>query len=315
MNDGFLGISRLVFTALQNIGFAALVGILLSDRWLARYPSAWQTRVSRRLAFAMRVAAIVTLASGVLAFWMHCALMSDSPLGQALPAVRSMLEETDYGRAWAIGAALLLLVSLIAFAKPSEKSIRLHGVLGVALAGFALTRSNAGHPVDAGVLSIPVWADWIHLLAISTWVGTVWVAAFVVAPHIAKAPASEYPNGASFIQSLSDAATVALVALFTTGAYNAWRGVGTPGALVDSEYGKLLVLKLVFVLTAVALGGHNRFFEMPHLLDTLRNSSAGSTAIRPLKRFASVLHVESWVLVGALIVAAVLVSSPLPGTS
>jgi putative copper resistance protein D len=34
-----------------------------------------------------------------------------------------------------------------------------------------------------------------------------------------------------------------------------------------------------------------------------------------LKRFARVLQVESVVLAGVLIVAAVLVSSPLPGTS
>jgi copper resistance protein D len=37
--------------------------------------------------------------------------------------------------------------------------------------------------------------------------------------------------------------------------------------------------------------------------------------VKPLKRFAAVLHVESVVLAGVLVVAAVLVSSPLPGAS
>ena len=36
---------------------------------------------------------------------------------------------------------------------------------------------------------------------------------------------------------------------------------------------------------------------------------------RPLKRFAAVLHIESVVLTGVLVAAAVLVSSPLPDTS
>ena len=37
----------------------------------------------------------VTLLSGVLAFWMHCALMSESSLVDAGPAVRSMAGETE----------------------------------------------------------------------------------------------------------------------------------------------------------------------------------------------------------------------------
>lgn len=36
MNDGFLGILRLVAVAIQNVGFAVIVGTLLSSQWLAR---------------------------------------------------------------------------------------------------------------------------------------------------------------------------------------------------------------------------------------------------------------------------------------
>jgi putative copper resistance protein D len=65
---------------------------------------------------------------------------------------------------------------------------------------------------------------------------------------------------------------------------------------------------------AVALGGHNRFFEMPRLLESLQNWSSVSRT-RYIKRFAAVLHVESWVLAGVLVTAAVLAASPLPGTT
>jgi copper resistance protein D len=75
-----------------------------------------------------------------------------------------------------------------------------------------------------------------------------------------------------------------------------------------------LLLKLTLVVVAAALGGHNRFFEMPRLLATLRKSSLESPT-RPLKRFASVLYVESVVLAGVVVTAAVLVSSPLLGTT
>jgi putative copper resistance protein D len=62
-----------------------------------------------------------------------------------------------------------------------------------------------------------------------------------------------------------------------------------------------------------SLGGHNRFFEMPSLLASLRDP-VGRVHKHHLKRFATVLHIESWVLVGIIAVATVLVSSPLPGT-
>ncbi len=314
MNDGFLGVLRLASVALHNLGFAVLVGALLSERWLTRSPSPWQAGVSRRLTRAFRVAAVVALLASAFEFWIHCALMSDSTLDDAWPAVRSMLEGTGYGHTWAAGAVFLLCVAGISLMPPRAGSIRFQPVLWLALAGFAMTRSNAGHPVDAGVFSVPVWADWIHLLAISAWVGLVLVATYVVVPRFIRAPGSERTNSAAFIQSLSDTATFALIVLFITGAYNGWRGVNSPGNLLDSAYGQVLLLKLAFVFIAAALGGHNRFFEMPGLMTALMGTASASP-VRPLKRFATVLHVESLVLVSVLVAAAILVSSPLPGTS
>lgn len=61
-------------------------------------------------------------------------------------------------------------------------------------------------------------------------------------------------------------------------------------------------------------GGHNRFFEMPKLLASLKSASPVSS-VEPLKRFAVVLHIESVVLTGVLVAAGMLVSSPLPDTS
>jgi len=313
MNDGLLGILRLAFVALQNLGFAVTVGVLLSDRWLARRASPWQASVSRRLVSALRIASVGALLSSTFAFWIHCALMSESTLLEAGPAIGSMLAETSFGHAWLIGAGLMLCVVILSFIQ-AGKSIRFSVAIWLALGGVALARSNGGHPVDAGLFSLPVWADWVHLLAISAWVGLVLVTTYVVAPRFLNAPGSERVNSAAYIQSLSDAATLALVILFATGAYNGWRGVRSPGDLLESGYGQILLLKLALVFVAAVLGGHNRFFEMPKLLASLKNASPTSP-LKPLKRFAAVLHVESVVLAGVLVAAAVLVSSPLPGTS
>lgn len=313
MSYGSLDIARLILMGLQNLGLAATVGALLSARWLRGPAPGWQMRVSAKLASVFRSSAIVALLSSTAGFWVHCALMSETSLYDAWPAVRSMLLKTQFGHVWAIGAVLLLSAAAMSFTRSDRQGIPVQPLLWLAIAGAALAKSNGGHPVDAGILSFPVWVDWVHLLAISSWVGMVLMATFVVSPGMSSARPSELSGGAKYIQSMSDAATVALIALFMTGAYNGWRGVSASENLLGSSYGLVLVFKLALVVVAAALGGHNRFFEMPALLTSLRGSSSEHQT-RQLRRFSRVLHVESWVLIGVIAVATILVSSPLPGT-
>lgn len=313
MNDNVLSIVRFGLTALQNLAFAVLVGALLSDTWLRRKPSTWQSAVSKSLARSFRGAAVVAFAASVVYFWIHCAMMADTSLWEAWPAVQSMLRATEFGHAWAVTAVMLGAVIVLAFLAWEPRYNTTRFVLWIAIAGAALARSHGGHPVDSGVLSPPVLLDWVHLLAISTWVGLVCSAAYTVMPRLAEAASVDWLTSADYVQSLSDAATYALVALFLTGAYNGWHLVGAPANLLGAYYGKVLLLKLAFVLVAAALGGHNRFFEMPWLLAALKqpNSSVGD---RLIGRFTNVLRIESFVLAAVLIVAAVLVASALPGT-
>lgn len=313
MNEGVLGIVRLVCIAIQNAGFAVVVGALLSRQWLARGESVWQADIGARLIVAVRAASVISVLASALSFWIHCALMSDSTLLDAWPAVRSMIQATAFGHAWSI--AMLFMLGVVAMSLRCARNERRIGLgIWVALAGAALARSNSGHPVDSGLFAFPAWVDWLHLLAISLWVGLVWVTTYVVMPRLLAAPGDERGNGALFVQALSDASTYALIVLFLTGAYNGTRGVSTPANLWSSTYGQILLFKLALVLAAAALGGHNRFFEMPRLLAALRQPSP-VTAHEPLRRFGSVLHVESAILLGVVLAAAVLASSPLPGTT
>lgn len=313
MNEGALNVARFGLTALQNLGFAALVGTLLSDSWLQRKPSAWQTDITATLATTFRVAAVTALSASVLYFWIHCAQMADVPLSEAWPAVVSMLRATEFGYAWAASSLFLLIVVALAFLPWDSQSRSLHGALWIALLAAALARSHGGHPVDAGAFSQPVWIDWAHLLAISAWVGLVYAAAFIVMPRLIGQPAADRTNGAKYVQALSNAATYALAVLVVTGTYNGWRSVDQPANLLGTTYGRLLLLKLAFVFSAAALGGHNRFFEMPSLLAALKQPSAVDT-VRTGRRFIWVLRIEAVVLTAAILVAAVLVASPLPGT-
>ena len=169
MNDGFIGLLRLVSVAIQNAGFAVVVGALLGRHWLAHGASAWQHGIGRRLVGTLRIASVVSLAASITAFWAHCALMSEVSLLEAGPAVCSMLAGTGFGHAWLAGAVFMLIVVVLSFVRRASDALPF--AMWAALACVALARSNGGHPVDAGLFSVPVWIDWLHLLAISAWVG------------------------------------------------------------------------------------------------------------------------------------------------
>jgi putative copper resistance protein D len=108
---------------------------------------------------------------------------------------------------------------------------------------------------------------------------------------------------------MSDWASAALAGILATGAYNAWRVLGSPRDLVDLEYGHVLVFKLCFVMLAVALGGFNKFVGLPASL-AARTPSASVQA--GLRRVVTILRLESIALLLVLIAAAVLANNAPP---
>ncbi|WP_419996448.1 copper resistance protein CopC [Streptomyces boninensis] len=116
----------------------------------------------------------------------------------------------------------------------------------VVAAGLAATWAMAEH-ASAGIqpwLAMPVTA--IHLLAVAVWLGG--LAALAVSMR------SGPPVERKVVQRFSQLAFGSVLVLVATGLYQAWRGVGSWGALTSTRYGQLLLVKvgLVAVLVGVA---------------------------------------------------------------
>ncbi|WP_323123027.1 copper resistance D family protein [Burkholderia alba] len=311
MNGALPEWPTLAFVVLQNLGFALAIGVLAVHRWCGDPALAWHRDIRRHGARILRAALLTSIAASVVAFWLHCASMSETPLAQTGPAVCAPLLGTGFGRAWLVNAAALSGATLLAWRRGDDGALRHPVLLAALLAIGALARSHSGHPVDAGRFSPPVWIDWLHLLAISVWVGIVLLAAFAVVPRLRRDSGSA--GGGEFMQALSDTATVALVVLVGTGAFNGWRNLGSGAALLDSTYGAILAVKLGFVATAAALGGYNRCAVMPALMRAVREPASPDWR-HGLARFQTVLRIEAATLAIAMLAAARLAGSPLPGT-
>jgi copper transport protein len=114
------------------------------------------------------------------------------------------------------------------------------GVLGVVAAG--------GHAISGDAIVLGFISTLVHLAAMSVWLGGLAVVLFVP-------PRGEFWSS---VTRFSPWALGSVVALAASGVANAWRQLGSLDGLLDSSYGRWLVIKLVLVVLVVGLAAFSR---------------------------------------------------------
>jgi putative copper resistance protein D len=300
-----LGLLQRAVTVILNLSFAVLVGGSAASLWLRAAQSPWAAALLPRLRRALLAASGAALLAHVAILWVEAASMAEVPLAEALPAVGSVLSATHYGLAWMIGAAALAVTAASCATGLHAPAIRI-AALGVLL----YSRSMVSHAGAAGDFGWAIAVDWVHLVLTSIWVGEVIVAGLLALRPLPNDDAASRSDCAHYVAALSRSATVALAGIVVTGAISAWRVLDSPADLVGNPYGGTLLVKLALVLCAAALGGANRFLVMPALLAALQG--AGQPQRMASRRFARILQLEAAILLGVLIAAAFLTSTPPP---
>ncbi len=129
--------------------------------------------------------------------------------------------------------------------------------LALVLGGACLLVSGAvGHPAAIDpYFSIP--AKMAHLISASLWLGgLLWLAWLSRCDDAAcRAEAGR----------VSSVALITVIAIFLTGVFQSILFLNSPGDLVHSAYGRLVVAKAVGLAILVAYGAYNRFSLLPHL--------------------------------------------------
>lgn len=303
---------RTAATTLQNLALAWLIGLVLLRRWL---PANWRGREAMdesRFGRSALLASVFLLALQLGLLWLQAAVMGDVALKDAGPAVVDVLRGTHYGVVWTIGFAVTtLLIALFALTGTAGRGRGRVLAIALLVAAFAYTRSLISHAADQSDLNWMVFLDWSHLLLIGAWVGEVLVATLLLLPRLDSAHNS--PDTATFALALSHSATLILVGVVITGVIKAWVSVGSPANLIGSAYGQVLIVKLVFVSVAIALGGFNRFVVLQNM-NPETQSMARVAVMRSgsQRHFLVVLQVETFVLICATAAAAVLSASAMP---
>jgi copper resistance protein D len=192
--------------------------------------------------------------------------MSGLPFGEAMTSqvLSTVLNQTQFGEVSQARIVLaIILATCLAFDRfPVADWLALAAALGLtaAIAGTGHAGSTLG---EMGSLHLAT--DALHLLAAAAWIGglvSLVILLAVVRRHQAVASASLAREA---VRRFSTLGIIAVATLLLTGTVNAWILVGSFHALVITEYGRLLMLKMIAFAVMLAFAGVNRFLLTPQL--------------------------------------------------
>ena len=257
---------------LDFIGLTTLVGAL-AFRWLIVHPpllSRQEFESFDRSCWSVVAGSIVLVAlTSVGDLVLRTMMMSGralADLGLALPVV---LRQTHYGDVWTARVSLIGLLLTMAWLLRTRGAQGRSWPLAASFVGatlIALTTSLSGHAADWGDVTLPVLIDWLHLLAVSTWIGGLFTLGFVL-HHSLSSPDKAEPTQsmASIAGRFSTMAACCVAVFLPAGLYNAWLQVTSLSPLVSTSYGWTLLAKLSLVGLVLMTSGVNRYYFVPLL--------------------------------------------------
>lgn len=238
-------------------GFALFVGGMTFA--LVVWPGASRHRVVNRLIVAGGVALVVGTVATLL-------LQGPAIRGKPLTAITdmSLIATTMSSR---LGPALLVRLGIVAvlaavcFAAvrrtPADRSPAQLATTALGAIALAGTWTWADHSRTGIQQTLAVPAATLHLLAMATWLGglAVLVACVATAPRLDDEARRDLWSGIERFSALALAAWVVLVA---TGVYLSLRQIPAPAALLRTNFGLLLVAKVLLVVFIIALASRAR---------------------------------------------------------
>ena len=197
-----------------------------------------------------------------------------------------ILAETRLGVIWLVRLALAMMAFGLAASKGSPFTNWSAFIVNLALL-FTVTLMS--HAATEAKPSLPILADWVHLLGMAFWLGGL-VYLFTGIRHMHQ---TENLQRARLISSLTTRFSVNAIIFVSliglTGFYSAYLRVGAWSALLTSLYGHVLLIKQVFVAGLLTIAATNLLVISPRLK---RESQKGTGDPSIVARFGKMLILE-----------------------
>jgi copper transport protein len=146
-------------------------------------------------------------------------------------------------------------------------------VLGAAAAGALFVHTQAGHAeTQSPVRLLNVTDQWLHMLAAGIWVGgLVWL--------LLGLRGLDGAARAAAVRRFSQLAFAAVAVIAVTGVLRAVPEVGSPGALVSTSFGVVLLIKSSLFVALMGIAWRNRYRLVPRVARSVPAAPGGLSPV------------------------------------
>jgi putative copper resistance protein D len=270
--------------------------------------------VRNRLAWIAWIGLLAAVLSGIPWLVLTAESMSGQPLSElsSQGVLWTVLSQTDFGRDWLLRFVMACVLGALFVRFLSAEGMRslwLKAVTVILAAALVGSLAWAGHAIGGrGVEGLlhPA-ADVLHLIAAAAWAGALVPLALLLT--MTRVDAASLTAARTATLRFSRLGIVSVATILFTGIVNTCYLAGSIPALVGTDYGHLLLIKIALFLGMVGIAGINRLRLTPRLIQNA-DVLAAQNARRQLSCNATVEAIMS-----AAIIAIVAVLGTLPPAS
>jgi putative copper export protein len=185
--------------------------------------------------------------------------------------------ESQWGERWrlqALAALVLVATAVLGLSQPPARIVS--GAVALLLCFLVPGLGHAAGEPDR------VAIHGIHIVAGGLWLGT-------LATVVTSRAAAVQRVRPRLLEAFAPVAMTCVALLAATGAFAAWTYLGPVSNLWTTEYGRLLGVKLIVVLDALALGGINWFF-----IHRRRQPPPAGVAVAEVVCAAAIVLLTAW---------------------
>ncbi len=241
-------------SAISYIALALVLGQLVAAGLLL--PNGEPKESRRSLLVGARAALLVFLGVAVLAL-----LVQGAKLQRGFPAAELLwryLTMAQSGKVWlareVYAAALALCLWLLSKKDATANPVRLLAVLALPLLASRSLTSHAVAVRDETLIAVS--SDALHLIVTALWAGGL-IALWRVLRLAAKQLNQPLQWTATIVNRFSCFALISVLLLVITGVYQSWIHVGSFTTLMNTDYGNVLLLKLLLFSAMLGIGALN----------------------------------------------------------
>jgi putative copper resistance protein D len=282
--DGPLVLTRAIhFAASATTAGAVMFRAFVAEPALQTSPARY-AMVRARIAALTWTGLAIAAVTGLVWFVLQTMSMTGLASGDAMRsgAMLTVANETQFGLVSEVRAALALLLAACLVLSRFVMSRWVALITALALVGAIAWTGHAGSTLgELGNLHLT--ADVLHLGAASAWIGGLLGLSILFAVGRRHSAFEWGPLQLDAVLRFSTLGMISVAALILSGIVNAWILVGSFRALLVTDYGQLLLLKIVAFVVMVGFAAVNRFWLTPQLA-LVTNAQAHTNALSALTR-------------------------------